>query len=562
MEINKSFLLSNDSDGNQNIEVIVKYYGDILRLEMELGVDVELLNENYAIISILPSQVDSLYNYREVEYIEMPKVLTYMLNQELNSTCIRPVQSETGNNLRGKGTIIGIMDSGIDYTHRDFRNADGTSRILYIWDQSITSNPPDGFKIGTEYTNAQINEALAQDNPFAVIGNLDVIGHGTAVAGVACGNGATSNGLDIGVAPEANIIVVKLGQSRSSSFAKTTEIMRALKYLIDKASGLNMPIAINISFGTNNGAHNGNSLFESYISDMALRWKNVIVVATGNEGGTGQHFYAEIKQGAVINSEFVVPPNMKNIYVTLWKDFVDTFNFEIIAPNGLTTGIIRNVNSLTQFIFNDTILYVDYGSPNHYSVLQEIYLYIESPKSILEGIWEIRITGVDVVNGSFNIWLPTIAEVGTTSFLRPNADITLTLPSTSRNILSVGAYNSRNTSIAPFSGKGYTNDIVYIKPDIVAPGVGVMTVRSGGGYDSFSGTSIATPFVTGAAALIMQWGIVEKNDVFLYGEKVKAFLQKGANRVSNVSYPNRSWGYGTLCLKQTMDFLVNYNRKI
>lgn len=559
METRATILPQQLDDTTENIEVIVKYSGTILFLE-EQNMEVEILDKNYAIITLSLFQIDTLYNYKEIEYIELPKNLSYFLNQELIATCATEVQEDIDYGLRGQGTIVGIIDSGIDYAHPDFINSDGTSRILYIWDQSLTTIPPEGFKSGTEYTNSQINEALKQEDSYDIIDNLDPLGHGTAVAGVACGNGNASVGKEIGIAPEASIIVVKLGQRGFQSFTKSTEIMRGLKYIITKAEELNMPVAINISYGSNNGSHIGNSLFESFINDIALKWKTAIVVATGNESSAGHHYFEKLRQDETIDIEFSVIPHLKSLYITLWKDFVDDFTLELIAPNGTSTGIINNERRNSEFQIKNTIININYGSPNHYNVEQEIFFSFKSPTSILDGIWELRVTGTEVVNGVISLWMPTFEEVGGSTFFKPNIDFTLTLPSTAGRVISVGAYNSKSRSIAIFSGKGHVTSWYTAKPDLVAPGVNVISTRSGGGYDSFSGTSIAAPFVTGATALMMQWGIVDGNDIFLYGEKLKAFLRKGANRKFTITYPDRAWGYGTLCIKQTIDYLSYYQR--
>ena len=260
-------------------EVIVKYNGNIMRLENELNIDVEVLNENYAIITLNENQIGELYNFSEIEYIELPKTMTYSLSEEMRNICL-PTPYNSNYNLTGRGVLIAIIDSGIDYTHKDFINDNGTSRIKYIWDQTVDGNPPIGFKNGTEYNSEQINYALEQNNPYSIVSQNDTIGHGTAVAGIACGNGRASNGKERGVAPDAGLIVVKLGQKGAESFARTTEIMRAIKYVIDKAEKLNMPLVINLSFGTNNGAHSGDSLFETYIDSMSEKWKTNIIVAS------------------------------------------------------------------------------------------------------------------------------------------------------------------------------------------------------------------------------------------------------------------------------------------
>lgn len=545
------------------IEVIVKYHGDIESVGRELDAQVEILSPEYAIFTIHISRLVQLYSFNEVEYIELPKILTYLLQESLNKACVNTVQRETGFNLSGRSVIVGIIDSGIDYTHLDFINENNTSRILFLWDQSIPGKPPAGFKGGTEYTNEQINEAINSADPYAVVPSRDIAGHGTAVTGIAAGNGRSSNGREKGVAPQASIIAVKLGARGSISFARTTEIMRGIKYIIDKATMLNMPVAINISYGTNDGSHAGDSLFETYINSMAQVWKSVICVATGNEGSSGHHFGATVAQGQSVNVEFVSAGGVSRFYMTLWKNFVDTFTFNLRSPGGQTTGEIRPEQKTTIRTLDNVIVTIIYGQPTHYNFEQELYIVFRSSTgTIPQGIWTLTVNGVEVVDGRFDIWLPTIEDVSkATAFLRPNPEITLTLPSTAINVISVGGYNAIIGSNADFSGRGYTRANVYVKPDLVAPAVNILTTRAGGGYDTFTGTSMAAPFVTGSATLIMEWGIVRNNDPFLYGQRIKAFLQKGATRDAFQTYPNPIWGYGRLCLSKSMDLIVEYSQR-
>jgi len=541
-------------------EVIVKYNGDILKLEEKLGVQIEILGDDFAIISLQREQISHLYDFKEIMYIEIPRALTLVLNQNLRIACISEVHRPDGFHLTGQGMLIGIIDSGIDYTHSDFRNQDGTSRILYIWDQTVEGNPPQGFRQGTEYNNEQLNMALNSDQPFEVVTSRDEVGHGTAVAGIAAGNGSASGGQEMGAAPESSLIIVKLGYKGFESFARTTEIMRALKYIMDKAEELGMPVAVNISFGTNDGSHDGSSLFETYINAASQRWKNVIVTAAGNEGGEGHHYAGKIALYQTMDVNFVVAGYLSSMYLVFWKSFVDRFALELILPSGASTGEIYPSDQLTLKNIDGISIQIYYGQPTHYNEDQEIYFSFSQEESFIpQGIWRLRVRALEVVDGRFDIWLPTVEEVGSdTAFTEPSVDTTITIPSTAANVITVGGYNGAIYAAANFSGRGFTRNNIYIKPDLVAPAVGILSARAGGGYDSFTGTSMAAPFVTGAAALMMQWGIVLGNDHFLYGQRVKAFLKKGASREDMISYPNAIWGYGALCLKDTMDYLQQY----
>ena len=540
-------------------EVIVKYSGDLRAVETALGAGVELLGDSFAILTLPPALIPRLYEFSQIEYIELPKDVSLSLRESMSAACITPVHGAGRYNLSGKGVIVATIDSGIDYIHPDFRDEAGDTRILYLWDQSGAGNPPAGFNRGIEYDSAALNAALKYPQPLGVIPQMDTNGHGTAVAGIAAGNGRASGGEELGVAPGASIIAVRLGERGRGTQARTTDIMRALKYITDKAQAAGMPVAINLSFGTNDGSHGGHSLFEAYIDAVAGRWKTVIVAATGNEGFAGHHYGGQVVTGQTLEVQFAVAGGLDSLYLALWKHFADSFDFELIAPGGQSSGVLRPV-PLTQMTLGGTQVTVAYGQPSFYNPGQEVFFRLRGGDGpVTAGIWRLKITGRQVVQGQVNIWLPTIEEVGVaTAFLLPTPNLTLTLPSTAQRAVSVGGYNAALGSAADFSGRGYTFGNVYIKPDLVAPAVNIRSARAGGGYDVFTGTSMAAPFVTGAAALMMQWGIVQDNDAFLYGERVKAYLQKGAAREAGREYPNQIWGYGTLCLQQTMDLLAGY----
>lgn len=542
------------------IEVIARYTSDINAIINEFpNAEVEVLYYGYAIITIHKDELERLYSHPQIESLELPKSLYFETTFNLMTSCILSVQSQDTFDLKGKGVIVGVIDSGIDFTHRDFIDDNGKSRILYIWDQTAEGTPPAGFKSGAEYDNEAINLALSNEFPYQVIPIIDTNGHGTAVAGIAAGNGRSSNGENIGVAPEADLIVVKVGTRGYRSFARTTELMRAIKYVIEKSMMLNKPVAINISFGTNQGAHRGTSVLETFITDISAIWKTVIVIPTGNEGASGHHYQGQLLSNQESSIEFFTSAGLMGFYLTLWKNFADSFTVEIIFPSGETSGIIGVESQLKTVRHGNVTLTVIYGQPTHYSDRQEIFFnFTAAERTINAGIWRLVIRSGEIVDGQINIWLPTTEEVTEgTFFSNPSINNTMTIPSTSAKVIAVSGYNDRIGNIAEFSGRGSVNPELP-NPDISAPAVGIISTKAGGGYDSFTGTSMAAPFVTGSAALMMQWGIVNNNDPFLYGERVKVFLRLGASRTRNIKYPNQLFGYGRLCLSNTMNYLEDY----
>lgn len=520
---------------NNRWELIVKYNGDIEAVRA-LGATVRVLEAGYALVNIGEGDIDRLAELPQIIYIEKPKKLFYQLDYSTAVSCIEAVW-ETG--LSGRGTIVAVIDSGIDYAHPDFLRDDGKTRIIEIYDETT----------GTVYDAERINEALGM--PFGrradIVPVADTGGHGTHVAGIAAGNGRESGGRYRGVAYRADILVVKLGNDEYFSSAR---LMEAIDYVIRKAAGLNRPVAINLSFGNNYGAHDGTTLLETYISEAALRWKTVIAAGSGNEANKRVHVSGILTNREVME-QFVIGPFELSIDLQLWKSYSDDFFVTLRAPDGTTAGPIKGDNDVIKYRLNGTDIYVFYGEPAPYSATQEIFIqFIGGNGYIQEGIWQIELAPVKIRNGLYDMWLPSGSFVSTeTGFVTETADTTLTIPSTSANVISVGAYDARRMKYADFSGRGYTRAPVLVKPDIVAPGVGIMSAAAGGGYSSKSGTSMATPFVTGSAALLMEWGIVNGNDPYMYGEKIKAQLIKNARPFTGEEQPNNRAGWGALCLR-------------
>ena len=548
-------------DKEENVwELIVKYSGTLEAVRQTARSVTELLN-GYAVIVIEEERIGQLAQLPEVEFIEKPKKLYFQTDVGGQVSCIDIVQ-DMPLSLRGKGTLIGIVDSGIDYENAEFRNEDGTTRIVSLWDQSVNGRPPAGYLAGTEYTREQIDAALATEDKEVrrqMVKTSDVSGHGTAVAGIAAGNGRGSEGRRFrGAAPEAELIIVKMGAPREGGFPRTTELMRGVDYIVRKAVELRRPVAINISFGNTYGSHDGTSLVERFLNDIADMWKNVICIGSGNEGASAGHVSGKVRRQISETVELAVQQREPALSIQIWKSYVDEMGVSVISPSGRQAGPFYEFLGAQRYILGDTELLIYYGEPKPYSVKQEIYLSLLPGKQYIEsGVWKIVLTPGRIVDGEYQMWLPTQTSLNMgTAFLQPNSMSTLTIPSTASLAVTVAAYDARTFSYADFSGRGpagmYEGENV-LKPDIAAPGVRVTAPVPGGGYQSFSGTSFAAPFVTGSAALLMEWGIVRGNDPYLYGEKVKAYLRKGAKQLAGYErWPNALLGYGALCVRDSL----------
>ena len=536
-------------------EVIVKYHGSLEELALR-NIVVEELIAGYAILTVPESEMGILAATEQIEYVEKPKRLFFSDLVGNAASCYAP-GSQLFGGLTGKGVLVAVIDSGISYWNQDFRNADGTTRILYLWDQVLNR----------EFSRDQINEALAtgdRQQAEQLVPSIDTTGHGTAVAGIAAGGGGAGGIAYAGVARESDLLIVRLGTARAESFPRTTELMRALTYTVKKALELQMPVAINLSFGNTYGAHNGTSLLERFLDNISEIGRNVICVGSGNEGTSGGHVGGSVMAN-MTRVELVVGNYETGLNVQLWKDYVDRYTVTLVSPGGDYLIVDTDRPGKQNYQLGQTRILLYNGEPAPYLTSQEIYFdflpagdnrYVES------GVWTFLLDPIRTVTGNYTFYLPSgTARSENTRFVRPTPDVTLTIPSTASKVVTVGAYDPVYEAYADFSGRGYlyqeqvnsrTSDS-FVKPDLVAPGVGVLAPDRNNGYTSVTGTSFATPFVTGAAALMMQWGIVEGNDPYLYGEKVKAYLRRGARPIrGETDYPNARVGYGSLCISESL----------
>lgn len=544
-------------------ELIIKYHGDLREALQRSGfpetLQPEYLLTGYAIVTATRAEIERLSALSEIDYIEKPKALyegEITIRQGSLASCVQEV-SDREPFLRGAGVLVGVPDSGIDYKNRAFLDERGESRILYLWDQTLRADtekgqsPPAGFFHGVEFTKEQLDESIVSGEELT----FDRSGHGTGVTAIAAGSE--------GVAPQAGLLIVKLGSgSGAEGSSRTTELMRAVAWMLQKAQDLEMTLAVNISYGSTYGSHDGTSLLETFLNSAAESYKIVICVGSGNEGAAAGHTQV-ILDGAK-RVECNIADYQRACNIALWKNYADSFRLEILAPGGGRLEIPLDRNGKRNFTLEGTTILFFGGEPAPYTKVQEYYFDFFGNPYITAGIWTFILTPVRILQGIASFYLPSAQAVNRgTNFFRPTAAVTMTIPATAQKVITVGAYNPQYQEYADFSGRGYPigeteaeGKFYYeqqMKPDLCAPGTDILVPDGQGSYAVVSGTSFAAPYVTGSSALLMEWGIVRGNDPYLYGEKVKAYFIKGAKSLPGYPrVPNEMIGWGALCVENSL----------
>jgi len=284
-------------------------------------------------------------------------------------------------------------------------------------------------------------------------------------------------------------------------------------------------------------------------------WKSVFCVGSGNEAAAPGHTGGQISDDTEERIQLGVQQNQTSINVQIWKSYEDIMDIALISPSGVKVGPFQEILGPQRFKVGNTEILLYYGKPSPYSVSQEIFIdFLPVSTYIDSGIWQFVLTPRQIIDGSYEMWLPSSLVLNKgTGFLFPRDILTMTIPSTASRVITVGAYNGLTFAYADFSGQGYPGNRLSAKPDLVAPGVDIVAPVPGGMHEAVTGTSFATPFVTGGAALMMEWGIVKGNDPYLYGEKVKAYMRRGARALPGfTTYPNPQVGYGALCVRDSL----------
>ncbi len=553
----------NTSCGNQ---IVSEEYRDFIA-DYELTSREELASSDICTIPIdstftaiyIPDNLVPEKSLDAYGYKVFVRLLGLLDEQSIEASGVRRLRNIAGLNLRGQGVLIGIVDTGIDYTHRAFINADGTSKIVTIWDQTIQDGPPpDGLYYGTEYTREQINAALQSDNPRAIVPSNDDIGHGTFLAGIAAGNEDTDNEFS-GVVPDAEIVVVKLKPAKKNIREfymlgddvicfQENDIMLGVKYLLEIASRYERPMSICIGLGTSQGDHDETGALSIYLSSVAQLNGVTVSIAAGNEGNSRNHYETTMLTGTNTETiELNIGPNLPGLYLEIWANSPNTFGVDLISPGGEYMPLILpriNERREVSFIFETTTISIYFQLIGSRAGAQLVILRLRNPS---EGIWRI---GIQKVNRTLpldlNSWLPVRTFIGEdTYFIRSSPYTTLTSPGNVFIPIVATAYDNLNDSLYIAASRGFTRT-GRIAPSLAAPGVNLIGPALDNGYTRMTGTSVAAAHTAGIAAMLLEWGLVRENLDIMDGTDVKNLLLRGAKRDFNLTYPNREWGFGII----------------
>ena len=505
----------------------------------------------------------------EDTYIAIPKLFGLMDTSAVEATGALRLQRVRGASLTGNGVIVGFIDTGIDYTNNIFKNVTGRTRILSIWDQSDQSGtPPQGIEFGSEYTREDIYRALQSENPYSIVPTKDTQGHGTFMAGVACGSEDVENDF-IGAANESQIAVVKLKKAKKylrdfylieenvQDVYQENDIMQAVTYLRNLSRRESKPLVLVLGLGTGSGQRSGGSALSQLLNDLGETIGCCVVTCAGNEGNARLHY-----KGSVLNKEYEdvelkVGEGTNGFTMELWGNSPDIISVAFISPSGeMISRIPARVwqSDTVEFLLEKSKIDISYSLVEAGGGVELIFMRFIDPTP---GVWIIRVYGNNILEGDYNIWLPIKQFIDKeTYFLKPNPDITLTVPSTTQATITVAAYDNMTNALFTDSSRGFTRTN-EIKPDIAAPGVNVYGPGINNNYVRKSGTSVAAALVAGNCAQLMQWGIVEKNETQMKTNYIKNFLIRGAIRDRNIVYPSKEWGYGKVNVYEAFSILRN-----
>lgn len=546
-------------------DFIVKYMGNFQEdLGDVPGFSFQKINGIYGVVYAPLTEIGTL-NINTYSYSFIPKCYTHMDLGSLSASGITRLQEHPYLQLKGSGTAVAVVDSGIDYRNPVFQNEMG-SRILCIWDQTLEG---DGKEVpyGRVFWKKDIDQALASRNPLEMVPSVDTDGHGTRMAAIAAGNYFPEENFS-GAAPEAMLIIVKVKPAKKylrefylfpaeAELFQENDIMTGMDFAVRIANDRRMPLSLCLGIGSSQGAHIGKnplSLYVDYISQYSLI---SVSIAAGNEGAARHHYAGRLTDRENQESaELRVGNKEPGFTMEFWGEPPEIYNLSLQSPTGEILDISASLGEMTQelsFVFVETRVKVNYVSIERQTGYTLVYFQFIQPAP---GIWRIFVRGRDGQNVGFHIWLPVQGLISEeTYFLEPSPYNTVTAPGDSLESITVTAYQYRDNSLYVQASRGFMPD-GNVVPQVAAPGVQIRVPQLNGLYGNASGTSLSAAQTAGAAALLFEWAVIRGNQPYFTGSSVKNYITRGAEREERMQYPNRDWGFGRMDLYHTFELLA------
>ena len=546
-------------------DFIVKYMGNFQEdLGDVPGFSFQKINGIYGVVYAPLTEIGTL-NINTYSYSFIPKCYTHMDLGGLSASGITRLQEHPYLQLKGSGTAVAVVDSGIDYRNPVFQNEMG-SRILCIWDQTLEG---DGKEVpyGRVFWKKDIDQALASRNPLEMVPSVDTDGHGTRMAAIAAGNYFPEENFS-GAAPEAMLIIVKVKPAKKylrefylfpaeAELFQENDIMTGMDFAVRIANDRRMPLSLCLGIGSSQGAHIGKnplSLYVDYISQYSLI---SVSIAAGNEGAARHHYAGRLTDREnQASAELRVGNKEPGFTMEFWGEPPEIYNLSLQSPTGEILDISASLGEVTQelsFVFVETRVKVNYVSIERQTGYTLVYFQFIQPAP---GIWRIFVRGRDGQNVGFHIWLPVQGLISEeTYFLEPSPYNTVTAPGDSLESITVTAYQYRDNSLYVQASRGFMPD-GNVVPQVAAPGVQIRVPQLNGLYGNASGTSLSAAQTAGAAALLFEWAVIRGNQPYFTGSSVKNYITRGAEREERMQYPNRDWGFGRMDLYHTFELLA------
>lgn len=550
--------------------ILVQYAGDIAALT-KAGMQITSVSGDVVAGYIAVDKLSTMEGVTGIERIEASRPLHAELDLSVIET--RADQVHAGPpGRRGEGVIVGIVDTGCDYTHPCFLATDGSSRILSIWDQTLSpqtgESSPAEFTYGVEYSKSDIDAALASASPLSLVRHQDS-GHGTHVAGIAAGDGSVAGqgrpaDTFVGVAPEADLIIVAVRGNGSEGFGTSASALDAVNYVYQQARANDKAAVVNMSLGDNLGPHDGTSLLERGLDNLLGENGRAFVKSAGNAGADRIHAQGIAIPSATQTVRFNQPITTRTTnQMDCWYSGSDQFRVSVTDASGITVGPV-GVGSVQTLDFpSGNRVRIDHRDNDSINGDKRVFMTFSrgTADRFLVGNWSLKIEALSAPSGGrFDVWIQR-SRIPIPEFLSPHESraITVSTPGSAQEIITVANYSSSGFStgaLVSSSSRGPTRD-GRAAPTVAAPGRSVMSARanSAGGepYVALSGTSMSAPHVAGTIALML-----EKNRNQTQAQ-IKACLENSARTDVNTGpTPNTAWGAGKMDANASVDCVQRF----